>query len=176
MYVALIFLFDMNVRTHIRSSEGPVHERLLNDASKIRKDVERRESMRLNAESDGMSFHPSLPENSKNIVAVRRKSSVLYTDGDDQSVSTMTTGNVYERLSASHTISSLGGHADSDMLSVMSGSHVGRFDTMCFPHLLYLFFLFNIKYSIFRHFNDFCLPFFIILSHLHHLSHLSYAI
>ena len=115
----------MNV--YNRSSEGPVHERLLNDANKIRKDVERRESMRLNAETDGMSFHPSLPETSKGIVAVRRRSSLMCNEGDDQSVSTMTTGNVYERLSAAHTISSLGGHADSDMLSVISGSHVGRF-------------------------------------------------
>jgi hypothetical protein len=113
-----------------RSSEGPVHERLLNDASKIRKDVERRESMRLNAEIDGMSFHPSLPETSKGIVAVRRKSSLLCSEGDDLSVSTMTTGNVYERLSNSHTISSLGGHADSDLISVTSGSHVGRFVTV----------------------------------------------
>jgi hypothetical protein len=108
-------------------SEGPVHERLVNDANKIRKDVERRESLRLSAEVEGHTFRPSLPESSQDLVAVRRRSSLMYNDGDDQSVSTMTTGNVYERLSNAHTVSSLGGAKDdSDMISVSSGHFIDR--------------------------------------------------
>lgn len=70
-----------------------------------------------------MTFHPSLPESSVGIVNVRRKSSLIYNDGDDMSVSTMTTGNVYERLSTAHTVSSLGGCYNDDQMSVLSSTH-----------------------------------------------------
>ena len=104
----------------------------MNDANKIRKDVERRESMRLLNEVEGMTFHPSLPESSVGIVNVRRKSSLIYNDGDDMSVSTMTTGNVYERLSTAHTVSSLGGCYNDDSMSVLSSTHtIDRYVT---PH------------------------------------------
>jgi hypothetical protein len=99
----------------------------VNDANKIRRDVERRESLRLSAEVEGHTFHPSLPESSQDLVAVRRRSSLMCNDADDQSVSTMTTGNVYERLSNAHTVSSLGGaQNDSDMISVTSGHFIDR--------------------------------------------------
>ena len=78
-----------------RASEGPVHERLDNDAVRMKQNAQRREEEKLSAEMDGHTFRPHVPESSLDLL--RKKTGPESEDG-----------RIHDRLNSAHTVSSLG--------------------------------------------------------------------